>query len=1221
MVLNSWLAAMRGQGASRHKGRRRQKRSMTNAAAVCQMERLEPRVMLSASPVGVELQVNTTVVGNQLTDGNGGAIAMDASGNFVVTWTSDGQDGSLGGVYAQRFNALGVAQGAEFLVNTTVAGDQSDAAVAMDAAGNFVITWTSNGQDGDGDGVYAQLYTALGVTVGSEILVNTTTTGDQNDSAVAMHASGAFVVTWTSSGQDGDLGGIYAQQFSALGAAVGTETLVNTTTTGDQTNSAVALDALGNGVVTWTSSGTDGDLGGIYAQQFNALGVAQGSEILVNTVSAGDQSEATVAMSATGEFVVAWTSAGQDGDGDGVFAQKFDALGVAVGPEFQVNTTVAGDQNGVAVAVDAAGDLVFTWTSDGQDGNLTGVYAQLYTAAGAALGGEVLVNTTTAGAQEDASVAANAAGGFVVAYTSGGLDTDGQGVFAQLFQLTPVVTGTGGLVYTENDAATAIDAGITLTDDDNATLASATVTITNFVAAEDQLAFINDGVTMGNVAVTSNVGGQLTLTSAGATATTAEWEAALQAVTYFNSSDDPNVTQRVVVIVVNDGSADSDPLSTTIDILAENDAPVLSGIEPLALPYAPNSAAVVITSSLQLTDADTATINGATIQITGEYQNGADLLAFTDTALITGNWNAATGTLTLTGVDTVANYELALQSVTYVSTSLSPVARTVSFQVTDGVDVSNIATRDIGGELQLDGTVLNVYGTIDPDTITVTEGASLVVVRNGETFTYSPESVTAINIYGSASNDIIEINSLASDKGLQVFGEGGNDTIRVSSEVTADATLDGGDGNDLLLGGSGFDTLLGGLGNDWLDGGDGYDMLIGGVGNDVYAFDDTLINQIDTVVEQVDEGTDLLHFASLETAVTANLTSDTSLATMAHRIVQTGNVGQAANFENVNGGSANDTITGNAVNNVVYGNGGNDTIHGGDANDQLDGGDGNDLLNGGLGADVLVGGLGNDYLRGNAGNDLLDGGDGFNTLVGGVGDDVYRFSNATVNQIDTIVELVGEGVDTLDFASLATAVTVNLTSDTSLATMAQRIVQTGAAGQAANLENVIGGLANDHITGNAASNLLWGHDGTDTLIGGDGNDIVLGGAGNDILKGISGRDLLIGGIGADLLQTGVDGSVMLSGSFDFESNVNILDALLLEWIQVTSYQSRVDHLEGLAGGANAGQYLDINTVTNDADADYLQGGSGQDFYLASSAQDVLTAQAFDEIFTHIDTWV
>jgi hypothetical protein len=73
---------------------------MSNAVAIGQMERLETRVLLSASPVGVELQVNTDVVGDQSTDGNGGAIAMDALGNFVVTWTSDGQDGDLGGVYA-----------------------------------------------------------------------------------------------------------------------------------------------------------------------------------------------------------------------------------------------------------------------------------------------------------------------------------------------------------------------------------------------------------------------------------------------------------------------------------------------------------------------------------------------------------------------------------------------------------------------------------------------------------------------------------------------------------------------------------------------------------------------------------------------------------------------------------------------------------------------------------------------------------------------------------------------------------------------------------------------------------------------------------------------------------------------------------------------------------------------------------------------------------------
>ena len=83
---------------------------------------------------------------------------------------------------------------------------------------------------------------------------------------------------------------------------------------------------------------------------------------------------------------------------------------------------------------------------------------------------------------------------------------------------------------------------------------------------------------------------------------------------------------------------------------------------------------------------DNTNLASATIQITGNYQNGQDVLSFTNTANITGTWTAATGTLTLSGTDTVANYQAALRAVKYQNTSDNPsgLTRTVSFTVNDG---------------------------------------------------------------------------------------------------------------------------------------------------------------------------------------------------------------------------------------------------------------------------------------------------------------------------------------------------------------------------------------------------------------------------------------------------------------------------------------------------------------------------------------------------------
>src|SRR5439155_541373 len=148
------------------------------------------------------------------------SVALDAAGDFVVTWSSFVQDpDGCGGVYAQRYNAAGVPQGEEFRVNSFFTNTQLFSTVAMDAAGDFVITWSSDDQHGDGYGVFAQRYNAAGLAQGGEFRVNTSTTSSQRFPTVAMDAAGDFVVTWSSQGQDGNGYGIFAQRYNAAGVA------------------------------------------------------------------------------------------------------------------------------------------------------------------------------------------------------------------------------------------------------------------------------------------------------------------------------------------------------------------------------------------------------------------------------------------------------------------------------------------------------------------------------------------------------------------------------------------------------------------------------------------------------------------------------------------------------------------------------------------------------------------------------------------------------------------------------------------------------------------------------------------------------------------------------------------------------------------------------------------------------------------------------------------
>jgi hypothetical protein len=401
-----------------------------------------------------DTRVNTTTLNDQKNP----VVAMAADGGFVVAWTSSFQDGAWDGVYAQRYNAAGAKVGSEFAVNTTTAGEQRNAAVAMDADGDFVITWQSGDQDGPGWGIYAQRYNAAGVAVGTEFQVNTTATNSQVFSAVAMDADGDFVVTWHSYLQDGSDSGVYAQRFNNTGAKVGNEFLVNTTTANGQVFSAVAMDADGDFVITWQSYLQDGSGWGIYAQRYNAAGVAVGSEFRVNTTTSNWQNVPAVAMDSDGDFVITWQSYGLDGSGYGVYAQRYNAAGVAVGSEFRVNTTTVGNQRNPIVAMDASGDFVITWQSSDQDGSGEGVYAQRFTAAGVAVGGEVRVNVYTTSDQGTPAVAMDADGDAVVTWQSNGQDGSGLGVYLRKF-----ATSAPNVAVVLADQTAVEDAGVSFT--------------------------------------------------------------------------------------------------------------------------------------------------------------------------------------------------------------------------------------------------------------------------------------------------------------------------------------------------------------------------------------------------------------------------------------------------------------------------------------------------------------------------------------------------------------------------------------------------------------------------------------------------------------------------------------------------------------------------------------------------------------------------------------
>jgi hypothetical protein len=322
----------------------------------------------TGSGLGGEFQVNTYTTGMQFNPW----VDADAKGNFVVVWT--GPDGSANGVFGQRFDATGVRRGGEFRVNTYTTYNQSIAVrtgplVASAADGRFVVAWTNTpGLDGSGTSTHARRYDAQGVAQGDEFQVNTFTTAEQNLSSLSMAADGTFVVGFSSYAQDGNGFSAVVKRYDATGSAMGAEFVVNTATIGGQYAPIVNM-ADDHGFVVHFHQ-TDGSSFGIRARVFRPGGNPLGAEFQVNTQTAGFQYGYASGRDAADAFVIAWS------DMQDVFVRRFLPDGTPRGDEFRVNTYTTSLQVQARAASDEVGNLVMAWSSFGQDGSGQGVFAQ-----------------------------------------------------------------------------------------------------------------------------------------------------------------------------------------------------------------------------------------------------------------------------------------------------------------------------------------------------------------------------------------------------------------------------------------------------------------------------------------------------------------------------------------------------------------------------------------------------------------------------------------------------------------------------------------------------------------------------------------------------------------------------------------------------------------------------------------------------------------------------
>jgi hypothetical protein len=440
---------------------------------------------------------------------------------LVIVWHSRKQGGPHGGIYGQRYSAAGAAVGGEFRVNAGTDKKQADPSVAMDAAGNFVVTFTAQKADGSSSGIVGRRFDSGGTAVGAEFVINSFGSGKQQYASVAMGEAGWFIVTWSSFEEDGSGYGVYSRRFDAAGNAVEGAVRVNVTVANDQVNSAVAVRGT-RFMIVWSGNGP-GDTAGVFGLRPEAVVIPAG--IVVSPLS-GTTTE---------------------GGGSASFSIVLESR-----PAAEVTISLA--------------------SSDASEGTVS-VGSLTFTPANWDVPQTVVVRGVDDG-EDDGDVVYRIVAGAAVSDDAGydGMDAADVSLINADDDVPVVVevevelSASGEtLNYLEDDGSVVVDGGMTISASGAVVVEGATVVISGgYVAGEDRLQYSErSGIT----GVWDAGGGALTLSGR---ASVQEYQAALRSIMYSNSSQNPSEPTRTVTFTIRPGRA---PAIRRIHVVAVNDAP------------------------------------------------------------------------------------------------------------------------------------------------------------------------------------------------------------------------------------------------------------------------------------------------------------------------------------------------------------------------------------------------------------------------------------------------------------------------------------------------------------------------------------------------------------------------------------------------------------------------------------------------------------------------
>ena len=309
----------------------------------------------------LEVQANTFTYNTQQDP----AAAVAANGNLLIAWGSRRQEQGTFGVFAQLLDPRGRPLGTELHVNQYVPGEQAKPAVAFGPDGSAMIVWHSVNQTGQATDIYARRFGIVAGTtkfqaLGDEFLVNQILPGDQMNAMVASNLAGEMLISWT--GYDQQQRVIRARLFAADGTPQGDEFRLSEEPA--RLESLVSVAPAPNGfVAVWARRNADGYPEGLGGCLINTRGEQlQRQSFTVSTGQDAFDVEPSIDSSADGSFVVTWMSS-QDGEGYSAKAQRFSADAKALAAPFLIEAGGLGSRNGAQVAVAADGRFIVAYNS------------------------------------------------------------------------------------------------------------------------------------------------------------------------------------------------------------------------------------------------------------------------------------------------------------------------------------------------------------------------------------------------------------------------------------------------------------------------------------------------------------------------------------------------------------------------------------------------------------------------------------------------------------------------------------------------------------------------------------------------------------------------------------------------------------------------------------------------------------------------------------------